>query len=124
MHTMSVQVTSKCHRRRSAKGIEIFAVLSFLVDVDGYPVFTRSVRWIGVADQQTRIVDPRRRRRRNVALDVEQRVLCPHYSCSEVVDDVSVSVDLDHVLKLRSVDGQAHSQVETAVHYPDYLHRS
>ena len=53
---MSVQVTSKCHGRRSAEGIEIFTVSSFLLDVDGYPVFTRVVRWIGVADQQTGIV--------------------------------------------------------------------
>jgi len=53
---MSVQVTSKCHGRRSAEGIEIFAASFFLVDVDGYLVFTRVVRWIGVADQQTVIV--------------------------------------------------------------------
>ena len=40
----------------SAEGIEIFAISSFIVDVDDYPVFTRPVRWIGVADQQTRLV--------------------------------------------------------------------
>jgi len=43
MHTMFVQVMPKCHRRGSAKGIEIFAISSFLVDVDSHPVFTQSV---------------------------------------------------------------------------------
>jgi len=56
MHTMSVQVTSKCHRWGSAEEIEIFAMSPFIVDVDDYPVLTRPVRWIGVADQQTRVV--------------------------------------------------------------------
>jgi len=56
MHTMSLQVTSKCHRWGSAKGIEIFAISPFIVDIDDYPVLTRSVRWIGVAYQQTRLV--------------------------------------------------------------------
>jgi len=53
---MYVQVTSKCHRWGSAKGIEIFAISPFIIDVDDYPVFTRPVGWIGVADQQTRLV--------------------------------------------------------------------
>ena len=53
---MSVHVTSKCHRRGSAEGIEIFAISPVIVDVHDYPVLTRSVRWIGVADQQTRLV--------------------------------------------------------------------
>ena len=56
MHTMFVQVTPKCHRWGSAKRIEIFAISSFIVDVDSHPVFTQSVRWIGIADQQTGIV--------------------------------------------------------------------
>ena len=45
-------------QRGSAEGIEIFAISSFIVDVDvdDYPVFTRPVRWIGVADQQTRLL--------------------------------------------------------------------
>ena len=56
MHTMFVLVTPKCHRWGSAEGIEIFAISPFIVDVDDYPVFTRPVRRIGVADQQTRLV--------------------------------------------------------------------
>jgi len=43
MHTMFVQVTLKCHRWWSAKEIEIFAISSFVVDVDRHPVFTQSV---------------------------------------------------------------------------------
>jgi len=43
-------------QRGSAIGIEIFAISSFIVDIDDYPVFTRSVRRISVADQQTRLV--------------------------------------------------------------------
>ena len=45
-------------QRGSAEGMEIFAISSFIVDVDvdDYPVFTRPVRWIGVADQQTRLL--------------------------------------------------------------------
>ena len=42
--------------RGSAEGIEIFAISSFVVDLDDYPLLTRSVRWIGVADQQMRVV--------------------------------------------------------------------
>jgi len=53
---MFVQVTSKCHRRRFPEGIEVFVVASFLVDVNSYPVYARSVRRIGVTDQQTRSV--------------------------------------------------------------------
>ena len=118
---MSVHVTSKCHRWGSAEGIEIFAISPFIVDIDDYPVLTRSVRWIGVADQQTREVDLRQRRRRNVALDVERRVLCPRYSCSKVVDNVSVSVDLDHVLELR-IDhhGDRHSSRFTEFQYQSH----
>ena len=104
MHTMFVQVAPKCHRRGSAKGIEIFAMSSFLVDVDSHPVFTQSVLCIGIAEQQTGIVrtsicgkDP-----------VETSHSTPNtafyvstHSCPKVVDDVSVFVDLDHVLELR-----------------------
>ena len=32
MHTMFVQVMPKCHRWGSAKGIEIYAISSFVVD--------------------------------------------------------------------------------------------
>ena len=56
MHTMFVQVTPKCHRWGSAEGIEIFAISSFLIDVDSHTVFTQFVRWIGIADQHTGIV--------------------------------------------------------------------
>jgi len=53
---MFVQVTSKRHRWRSSERIEVFAIASFLVDVDGNPVFTQFMRRIGVTDQQTRII--------------------------------------------------------------------
>jgi len=39
-----------CQRNR------IFAISSFVVDVDSHPVFIQSVRWISIADQQTGIV--------------------------------------------------------------------
>ena len=99
-----------CRRNRNIRRIVLPRRRRWLPSVHPGCAMDRCCR---SADSDRYEVDLRQRRRRNVALDVERRVLCPHSSCSQVVDNVTVSVDLDHVLE-RCIDHHGDTVVASA----------